>query len=156
MLVFFATLGASANVADAARMGGAVGLFVALQLGLHLAITLGLGWLLRLPLRLVRRRPPVRTCRASQEESSLLSRVFVGVQSLINHAAHGLNSAPQVLVASNANVGGPATAAAMASSKGWHDLVQPAVLMGCLGYVLGTPLGVSMGMFLKSGTLLSI
>lgn len=54
MLVFFATLGASANVADAVRVGGAVGLFVALQLGLHLAITLALGWLCRLPLRLVR------------------------------------------------------------------------------------------------------
>lgn len=52
-------------------------------------------------------------------------------------------------MASNANVGGPATAAAMASSKGWRDLLQPAVLMGCLGYVAGTPLGVAMGMVLK-------
>lgn len=38
-----------------------------------------------------------------------------------------------VLTASNANVGGPATAAATASARGWHHMVQPAVLTGSLG-----------------------
>lgn len=47
-----------------------------------------------------------------------------------------------LVVASNANVGGPTTAAAMAISKGWFDLVGPALLVGTLGYVLGNYLGV--------------
>ena len=47
-----------------------------------------------------------------------------------------------IIVASNANVGGPTTAAAMAISKGWFDLVGPALLVGTLGYVLGNYLGV--------------
>ena len=42
---------------------------------------------------------------------------------------------------SNAAVGGPATAAAMAAARGWTRAVQPAVLTGTLGYVVGTPLG---------------
>ncbi|KAL0039492.1 hypothetical protein WJX79_010440 [Trebouxia sp. C0005] len=39
-----------------------------------------------------------------------------------------------VLTASNANVGGPATAAAMAASRGWPHMVRPAMLTGSLGY----------------------
>lgn len=38
-----------------------------------------------------------------------------------------------VLTASNANVGGPATAAATASARGWDHMFQPAVLTGSLG-----------------------
>ena len=40
-----------------------------------------------------------------------------------------------VLTASNANVGGPATAAATAAVRNWPHLVQPAVLTGTLGCV---------------------
>lgn len=43
----------------------------------------------------------------------------------------------ELLVASNANIGGPTTAAAMAISKGWNDLVLPAMLVGVWGYVIG-------------------
>ena len=39
----------------------------------------------------------------------------------------------ELLIASNANVGGPATAAAMAAARGWPALVRPAVFMGCVG-----------------------
>ena len=46
-----------------------------------------------------------------------------------------------VLVASNACVGGPATAAAMAAARGWSELARPAVAVGTLGYVCGTALG---------------
>eukprot|EP01018_Ginkgo_biloba_P005586 Gb_16650 [translate_table: standard] len=45
-----------------------------------------------------------------------------------------------ILVASNANVGGPATAAAMANCRGWKELVQPAVLVGTLGYTISQQL----------------
>ncbi|KAA8498256.1 putative membrane protein YjcL [Porphyridium purpureum] len=49
----------------------------------------------------------------------------------------------ELLVASNANVGGSATAAAMASNLQWHDLVAPAVLSGTLGYGIGNALGLA-------------
>ena len=55
-----------------------------------------------------------------------------------------------VLVGSNACVGGPATAAAMASARGWGDAVQPAVVAGTLGYVVGTPLGCAVGTALRA------
>lgn len=55
-----------------------------------------------------------------------------------------------VLTASNANVGGPATAAAMAAARGWSAAVQPAVVTGTLGYVVGTPLGCAVGQALRS------
>ena len=49
-----------------------------------------------------------------------------------------------VIIASNANVGGPATAAAMAAARGWNHLVQPAMILGALGYCIGTGLGLWM------------
>lgn len=45
------------------------------------------------------------------------------------------------IIASNANIGGPTTAAGMAISQGWVDLVGPAMLIGTLGYVIGNYLG---------------
>lgn len=57
----------------------------------------------------------------------------------------------EIIVASNANVGGPTTAAAMAISKGWINLVGPALLVGTLGYVLGNYYGIVVGNFI--GTL---
>lgn len=50
-----------------------------------------------------------------------------------------------VILASNANIGGPTTAVAMAISKGWVKLVGPIMLVGTLGYVIGTYLGVIVG-----------
>jgi uncharacterized membrane protein len=47
-----------------------------------------------------------------------------------------------VLIASNALVGGPATAAAMATSRGWGRLVQPAILLGSVSYALGSAAGL--------------
>lgn len=54
------------------------------------------------------------------------------------------------LTASNACVGGPATAAAMASARGWGKAVQPAIVAGTLGYVVGTPAGCVVGNWLKN------
>lgn len=45
------------------------------------------------------------------------------------------------IIASNANIGGPTTAAGMAISQGWAVLVGPAMLVGTLGYVVGNYLG---------------
>ena len=76
MMLFFATIGAGAGSLRALRGTGWLLAFIAIQLGTHLAVTLGLGAALRLPTQ-------------------------------------------ALLIASNANVGGPATAAAMASAKRW-------------------------------------
>lgn len=54
----------------------------------------------------------------------------------------------EVVMASNANIGGPTTAAAMAIAKGWTSLIVPAMLVGCLGYVLGNYFGIFVGDFL--------
>ncbi|KAL7535308.1 hypothetical protein ACHAXR_008456 [Thalassiosira sp. AJA248-18] len=51
----------------------------------------------------------------------------------------------ELLLASNANVGGPTTAAAMAQAKEWQKLVLPALLVGVLGYATATALSLSLG-----------
>lgn len=55
----------------------------------------------------------------------------------------------EIILASNANIGGPTTAAAMAISKGWESLVGPVLLIGTLGYVLGNYYGILVGNILK-------
>ncbi len=57
-------------------------------------------------------------------------------------------SIEEIIIASNANVGGPTTAAAMAVSKGWTELIIPGLLTGTLGYVLGNYLGILSGIVL--------
>jgi len=52
------------------------------------------------------------------------------------------------IIASNANIGGPTTAAGMAVSQGWSRLVGPAMLVGVLGYVIGNYAGTLVGIFL--------
>lgn len=51
-------------------------------------------------------------------------------------------SIEEITVASNANIGGPTTAAAFAIAKRWPELVVPAILVGTLGYVIGNYYGV--------------
>lgn len=51
----------------------------------------------------------------------------------------------ELLLASNANVGGPTTAAAMAQAKEWQRLVLPALLVGVLGYAMATAVALSLG-----------
>lgn len=55
----------------------------------------------------------------------------------------------EMILASNANAGGPTTAAALAISKGWHSLVGPILIIGTLGYVIGNYIGTMMGYFLS-------
>ena len=45
---------------------------------------------------------------------------------------------PELVTASNAAILGATTAPALAAARGWHDLVTPGVLVGVLGYALGT------------------
>ena len=49
----------------------------------------------------------------------------------------------ELVLASNANVGGPTTAAGMAANKNWRSLVLPALLTGIFGYAIATGVGVA-------------
>ena len=54
----------------------------------------------------------------------------------------------ELVLAMNATLGGPPTAAAMAISAGWPRLVLPGLLIGLWGYVIGTPVGIMVVEFL--------
>lgn len=54
----------------------------------------------------------------------------------------------EILLASNANIGGPTTAAALAIAKGWHKLIGPILVVGTLGYIIGNYVGTAIGVFL--------
>lgn len=55
----------------------------------------------------------------------------------------------EIILASNANIGGPTTAAAMAIAKGWDKLIVPILLVGTLGYIIGNYFGIFMGNMLQ-------
>lgn len=105
MHIFFATIGASANIEIVFRVRPLLFIFAAVILIIHLFFLLLGGWLFKLKLS-------------------------------------------ELAIASNANTGGPTTAAAMAAAKKWPKLVTPAILCGTLGYGTATFIGVALGKFL--------
>ena len=107
MQIFFAVIGASANIAVVLKVGPKLFFFAALILTIHLIFLLTGGKFLRLDLS-------------------------------------------ELIIASNANMGGPTTAAAMAVARRWQTLVLPAILCGTLGYAVATFIGVALGQWLKS------
>ncbi|MCP5046519.1 MAG: DUF819 family protein [bacterium] len=106
MQVFFAVIGASANITVVFKTGPILFVFAGLILLVHLLFLLVGGWLLKLDLT-------------------------------------------EIVIASNANMGGPTTAAAMAVARKWDALVIPAILCGTLGYAVATFIGVAVGYWLK-------
>jgi len=55
----------------------------------------------------------------------------------------------EIAMASAVCIGGPASAAALASAKGWRDLLIPGVLAGSFGYAIGSFIGVTLVQWLK-------
>jgi uncharacterized membrane protein len=106
MQVFFAAIGASANVIVVLKFGPILFLFAAIILTVHLSFLLLAGKLFKLDLA-------------------------------------------EIVIASNANMGGPTTAAAMAVARKWKALVIPAILCGTLGYAVATFIGVAVGYWLR-------
>ncbi|MDA3861639.1 MAG: DUF819 family protein [Melioribacteraceae bacterium] len=107
MQIFFAAIGASANIFVVLNYGPILFVFAGLILTIHLLFLLGAGKLFKLDLA-------------------------------------------EIVIASNANMGGPTTAAAMAVARNWRNLVIPAILVGTLGYAVATFLGVALGYWLKT------
>ena len=55
----------------------------------------------------------------------------------------------ELAMASAVCIGGPSSAAALASAKGWRDLLIPGVLAGSFGYAVGSFVGVSVVEWLR-------
>ena len=87
-------------------------------------------------------------------QNSPLLLVFCAVIVIVNMAVEFLFgkllkfNLEDIILASNANIGGPTTAVAMAISKGWIELVGPIMLVGTLGYIIGTYAGTFVGTLL--------
>ena len=79
--------------------------------------------------------------------------IFVAIMVLVNMVISFLLgkvfkfSLEEIILSSNANIGGPTTAAAMAISKGWTKLVGPILLVGTLGYIIGNYAGTAIGVW---------
>ena len=88
-------------------------------------------------------------------EKSPLLLVFCSIMVFVNMAVTFAGAkifgftVEEAILASNANIGGPTTAAAMAISKGWHRFVAPTMLVGTLGYIIGTYVGIFIGQLLN-------
>jgi uncharacterized membrane protein len=54
-----------------------------------------------------------------------------------------------VSVASQAAVGGPSTALALAVTRGWNRLALPGVLVGLLGYAVGNYAGLAVAALVR-------
>lgn len=73
--------------------------------------------------------------------------IVVGVHGVVVYGAGRLFrlDIATLSVASQAAVGGPSSALAVAISREWRHLVLPAVIVGLLGYAVGTYLGLGVG-----------
>ncbi len=84
--------------------------------------------------------------------------VFVNMAITFAGAKFLIHFVEEATLASNANIGGPTTAAAMAISKGLRRFVAPTIPVGTLGYIIGTYVGIFIGQLLiikKATNLLS-
>ena len=57
--------------------------------------------------------------------------------------------APTLAVASQANIGGPASAMALAGTRGYSHLLLPGIAVGLLGYAIGNYTGAALGTVIR-------
>jgi uncharacterized membrane protein len=100
MYIFFACIGAGADLGEVLGAAFPILLFIMVMVLVHLCVLVAVGKLLKLDLA-------------------------------------------EVMIASNACILGPATAAALAASKGWQPLIAPGIMVGLLGYAIATFIGVA-------------
>lgn len=103
---FFVLIGIMSRASEIAAVGIDIFFFTLIVVGVHGAVVLGAGRLMRLD---------------------------IGT----------------VAVASQAAVGGPSSALAVAVSRDWRHLVLPGVVVGLFGYAVGTFLGLGVGYVLR-------
>lgn len=53
-----------------------------------------------------------------------------------------------IFICSQANIGGPSTALALAEANGWHHMVTPGILLGILGYAIANYFGLALAQML--------
>ncbi|WP_342515031.1 DUF819 family protein [Sporosarcina sp. FSL K6-1522] len=75
--------------------------------------------------------------------------IIVGINMLVSLTAGKLlkYDLEEILLVSNANIGGPTTAAAMAIAKGWKNLIGPILVVGTIGYIIGNYIGTTLGLW---------
>ena len=78
--------------------------------------------------------------------------IVVGVHGIVVFGAGKLLRLDMgsIAVASQASVGGPSSALAVAVSREWRHLVLPGVVVGLLGYAVGTYLGLGVGYVVRA------
>jgi uncharacterized membrane protein len=77
--------------------------------------------------------------------------VVVGVHGLVVFAGGRLlrMDVGSLAVASQAAIGGPSSALAVAVSREWRGLILPGIIVGLLGYAIGTYLGLSVAFLVR-------
>jgi uncharacterized membrane protein len=86
----------------------------------------------------------IRTAPALFTFSAVQLAVHLAIVLLLGRGLFRLKL-EDLLLASNANVGGPTTAAGMAAAKNWTELIVPALLVGVFGYAIATFLSLGLG-----------
>jgi uncharacterized membrane protein len=153
--LLFASIGVSANLAGAVRSGPACLFLSLVAMLVHLFVSIGVSllvrwrgllWFLPPPLRLIPTRILSKTKRFASKSSSTATtttrRTAISTSSI---------RLEDVLIASNAAIGGPATAAAFCSrirGPRQEGLTYAAVVWGVFGYAIGTTMGILFYRFL--------
>lgn len=84
----------------------------------------------------------------------VVHNVVVITASRLSHCrllrTRNIPTSQEIVLASNAGIGGPATAAALAKDKEWTTAVVPATVVGHFGNSIGTFVGLALGRYLFS------
>jgi uncharacterized membrane protein len=166
-----------ADLVSLAAIGFAV-LTAAAWLGTNVGLVPEILWLTTIALALAQ-LPAVRRINGAMQLGNLGLHLFfavIGIRSLLGAmlaagpavflytlvvvAIHGIflysigralrATLPTIAVASQAAIGGPSTAMAVAAARGWPGLTLPGVAVGLLGYALGNYAGFGVAYLVRA------